>query len=74
MLVKELIEELQKMPQDVPVCFSHDAGNYTHTIVANEVDAVEKARVAYSGYHEMWKLVDDDEESEQDVVVLAGIG
>jgi len=72
MNVSELIEELKKMPQDLPVCFSYDYGDHTHTHVAPEVDAVERSQVVYSGYHEKWKLVESDE-GEQDVVVLAGL-
>jgi hypothetical protein len=63
MKVKELIEFLQGEEQDAEVHFAY---NYGDTVVTEEVSAVEEAAVKYSEYHRMNKLVDEDDEADED--------
>ena len=76
--VKELIEELQCMPQDAEVHFQYNYGDHWRTQVAPGVDTVEMGLVEYSEYHQMPKVVEPDYDDEQDedvegtAVVLIG--
>ena len=67
MTVGELIEDLKSFDPNMKIHFSFNYGDYSRTVVAPEVGTVRKARVKYSGYHEMNRVVDSDEESERDV-------
>jgi hypothetical protein len=62
MNVRELIELLQDMDEDLEVHFSYNYGDHWRTEVAPVVDTVEVANVTYSDYHEMHRLVDDNED------------
>jgi len=64
MNVRELIELLQDMDEDLEVHFSYNYGDHWRTEVAPVVDTVEVANVTYSDYHEMHRLVDDNEDDE----------
>jgi hypothetical protein len=64
MLVHELIELLQDQDPDLEVHFSYNYGDHWRTEVAPVVDTVDVANVTYSDYHEMHRLVDDNEDDE----------
>jgi hypothetical protein len=72
--VKELIEELEGLPEDADVHYSYNYGDYWHTNVAPEVTIVETGFVKWSEYHRMPRLVEgseNEDESEELVVVLS---
>jgi hypothetical protein len=62
MLVKELIESLKYMDQDAEVHFSYNYGDHWRTEVAPKASRVNEGIVAYSDYHRMDKLVEDEED------------
>jgi hypothetical protein len=62
MLVKELIESLKYMDQDAEVHFSYCYGDHWRTEVAPKASRVNEGIVAYSEYHRMDKLVQDEED------------
>ena len=62
MLVKELIESLKYMDQDAEVHFSYCYGDHWRTEVAPAVCQVSDGVVEYSDYHQMDKLVTDEDE------------
>jgi hypothetical protein len=83
MKVAELIELLQQENPEADVHFSYNFGDYWRTQVAATVERVDLGRVAYSDYHNMHKVVseqecDYDEETGEEVaaegteVVLLG--
>lgn len=75
MLVSDLIEMLQDMPQDAEVHFSYNYGDHWRTQVAPKVTEIYEGQVEYSDYHRMPKVVEhdyDDEPSESKSVVLLG--
>ena len=62
MLVKELIESLKYMDQDAEVHFSYCYGDHWRTEVAPKASRVNEGIVAYSEYHRMDKMVQDEED------------
>ena len=62
MLVKELIDSLKYMDQDAEVHFSYCYGDHWRTEVAPKASRVNEGIVAYSEYHRMDKLVQDEED------------
>jgi hypothetical protein len=62
MQVKELIEALQGMDGDLEVHFSYCYGDHWRTEVAPKASRVNEGIVAYSEYHRMDKLVEDEED------------
>jgi hypothetical protein len=74
MNVRDLIAELQTMPQDAAVHFQYNYGDHWRTQVAPTVDFVQEGFVKYSSYHSMNKVVDIEDEDDQlsDPVVLIG--
>ena len=62
MQVKELIEILGRYDQDVEVHFSYNYGDHWRTEVAPAVCQVSDGVVEYSNYHQMDKLVTDEED------------
>ena len=61
MQVKELIEMLQDMDQDAEVHYAYNYGDYWKTKVAPKIANVEQGFVGYSSYHNMDKMLDEDE-------------
>ena len=49
------------MDKDAEVHFSYNYGDHWHTTVAPTVDSVEKGVVEYSDYHQMDKIVEDED-------------
>lgn len=62
MQVKELIEILGRYDQDVEVHFSYNYGDHWRTEVAPAICQVSDGVVEYSNYHQMDKLVTDEED------------
>ena len=62
MQVKELIEILGRYDQDVEVHFSYNYGDHWRTEVAPAICQVSDGVVEYSDYHQMDKLVTDEED------------
>jgi hypothetical protein len=62
MQVKELIEILSRHDQDAEVHYSYGYGDYWRTEVAPAVCQVHDGVVEYSNYHQMDKLITDDED------------
>ena len=75
MKVQKLIEILKELPQDKEVTYVYRYGDRWNTIVALEVDVVEERVLKYSNYHRALKLIEKDEEEENDksYVVLGGL-
>lgn len=70
MQVKELIEKLQQMPDDMEVKFAYDYGDYWNTEVCGHIGEVDILEVNYSEYHRMDKLADEDKSGEKRMVIL----
>ena len=66
MQVKDLIEKLQFMNPDAEVHFSYNYGDHWHTEVAPTVSSVDEGVVKYSAYHNMDKLMDENEMYEEE--------
>jgi hypothetical protein len=66
MKVSELVEMLSRFNQEADVHFSYGYGDYWRTEVAPAVCQVYDGMVAYSEYHQMDKLIQDD--SDEDTV------
>ncbi len=68
---RELIEELSTLSEadlDKEVRFCYNYGDHWHTLVAPGVRIVEPACVKHSRYHDMDKVVDDEDMKEQESV------
>jgi hypothetical protein len=61
MKVRDLIESLGHMDPEAEVHFSYNYGDHWHTEVAPRVSRVEQALVAYSEYHRMDKIVEEED-------------
>jgi hypothetical protein len=75
MTAQELIDELSGLNPEDEVYFTYDYGDHCHSKVACLVESVENGSVVFSGYHNMMKLADLENESEQgkekNVIVLS---
>ena len=69
MNVRELREQLQALEAqgmgELDVKFTYNYGDHWSTMVAADVANVETAMVKYSEYHSMDKVVDRDEDEDQ---------
>ena len=72
MKVHELIEKLKNFDSAAEVHFAYKYGDYWHTQVAPIVETADELYVKHSDYHNMPKLIDDDEidDDQHPVVVL----
>lgn len=61
MQVKELIEILSRYDQEADVHFAYGYGDHWRTQVAPAISQVCDGVVEYSDYHQMDKLVDDED-------------
>lgn len=61
MKVSELIELLKMEDQDADVHFTYNYGDHWRTQVAPKVRDVEQGFVAYSDYHRMDKVAEDED-------------
>jgi len=78
MLVRDLIELLEGYEADMEVHFAYNYGDHWRTEVAPKISNVREGVVAYSEYHRMDKVADEDYDEEDPdadtqrrVVVLA---
>ena len=58
MTVSELMEKLSGMDQESEVMFSYDYGDRAHAEVAMKVDEAVEVEVAFSDYHNMYRVLD----------------
>jgi hypothetical protein len=75
MNVKQLIDELQQYPDEMPVHFAYNYGDHWRTRVAPQVRHAEELSVVESDYHSMPMVVDEDDrryDAAAQVVVLHG--
>ncbi len=68
MQVKELMALLSDMDPEARVHFAYNFGDYWRTVVAPEITLVDEGLVRHSGYHNMPRVVHDDDTA--DSVVL----
>lgn len=61
MKVKDLIEQLGYMNLEAEVHFSYCYGDHWRTTVAPSVDQIFEGVVKRSDYHQMDKLIDDED-------------
>jgi hypothetical protein len=66
MKVAELIELLSRHSPDAEVHFSYGYGDHWRTEVAPAVSSVADGVVEYSDYHQMDKMVDDEDCYDED--------
>ena len=66
MRVQDLIEMLKEFDPNAEVHFSYNYGDHWRTTVAPEVSEVFEGSVTYSSYHQMPKLVEQDEDFEDE--------
>lgn len=74
MNVRELIEQLQHLPQDADVHFSYNYGDYWKTTVAPKVESADIGEVVYSDYHRMDRLIDEDSREDEDTRTVVVLG
>ena len=66
MQVKELIEILSRYDQEADVHFAYGYGDHWRTTVAPAISQVFDGVVEYSDYHQMDKLVEDEDCYDED--------
>jgi hypothetical protein len=66
MQVKELIEILGRYDQEADVHFAYGYGDHWRTQVAPAISQVFDGVVEYSDYHQMDKLIDDEDCYDED--------
>ena len=66
MQVKELIEILKNYDQEADVHFAYGYGDHWRTTVAPAISQVFDGVVEYSDYHQMDKLVEDEDCYDED--------
>jgi hypothetical protein len=66
MQVKELIEILKNYDQEADVHFAYGYGDHWRTQVAPAISQVFDGVVEYSDYHQMDKLIDDEDCYDED--------
>jgi hypothetical protein len=66
MQVKELIEILSRYDQEADVHFAYGYGDHWRTTVAPAISQVFDGVVQYSDYHQMDKLVEDEDCYDED--------
>jgi hypothetical protein len=66
MQVKELIDILSRYDQEADVHFAYGYGDHWRTQVAPAISQVFDGVVEYSDYHQMDKLVDDEDCYDED--------
>jgi hypothetical protein len=66
MQVKELIEILGRYDQEADVHFAYGYGDHWRTTVAPAISQVFDGVVQYSDYHQMDKLVEDEDCYDED--------
>ena len=68
MTVKQLIDNLSGMPEDLEVRFAYGSGDYWKTTLAGKIHHVEEGVVKFSEYHSKDQVVDSDDERELEEV------
>lgn len=64
--VRELIDELEMMPDDAVVVLTSDYGDHCHTEQALRIDSVEELTILKRGAYSASGWVVNDEEPEED--------
>jgi hypothetical protein len=67
MTVQELIEELSNYDSNMEVKFAYNYGDYWRTEVADDIREIQEENVVYSSYHQTDKVVDMDDERNDDI-------
>jgi hypothetical protein len=70
MTVKELIDQLEMMPDDMEVKFAYNYGDYWDSEVCGTIGYVDILEVKHSDYHRMDKLASDGERGQKQMVIL----
>ena len=70
--VGQLIELLQNEDQDLPVVFSYNYGDHWNTQVLAQVEELEEGTAEWSAYHDMFKLADDNNDSDDEDEIREG--
>ena len=64
--IRQLIEELKHLPDlDKPVYFAHPAHDHWRNTLVTEVGEVTFTRITHSDYHQSFKLVPDNKDSDE---------
>ena len=71
MKVADLILELQDMNPEADVHFAYNYGDHWRTEVAPKISNVREGVVAYSEYHRMDKVVNEDYDDEDEAEVAS---
>ena len=66
MTVADLRSALENFDDETPVHFAYNYGDHWHTIVAPGVVNVEEGAVRHSAYHNMPRLVDDEDDADEE--------
>lgn len=65
--VRELIDELETMPEDAVVVLTSDYGDHCHTEQALRIDSVEELTITHRGaYSTSGWVVDEPEDDDED--------
>jgi hypothetical protein len=64
--VKQLRKLLAEYPDNLPVVFGYDSGDYWHTRILGQIDDAEQGYAEWSDYHNKLKEADYDEEVENE--------
>ena len=67
MTVQELKDQLENFAPDTTVRFGYGYGDHGRTQVAARVRKVDDALVCWSEYHQMDRVVDDEDEDAEEV-------
>ena len=72
--VKQLIEKLQKCPEDALVVANYPSGDFWHSRLALSIDSVKQEPIVWSEYHKTFKVPAVEPEAGEkyiDVVILS---
>jgi len=73
MTAGEIRAQLSDFPDDKPVMFAYPSGDHWRTVLVGEIESVEPAFVAYTEYHQQFKLLDDESDengTDEEITVI----